>query len=263
MPALIRELGRRGAVQENYAGRSLPGAAGIAALIVSLLALAPLVLLDEVATVDLLEPTLPAVAMLVIGVALLGFLDDLAGAGAGGPRGLRGHGSALAGGTLSTGSIKAVGIVALAGLYMAGQGLAVWRYLVAVGVLALAAHVFNLLDLRPGRAGKVFIALGVVVALVGWTVRPLEITGLFVGPLIALFPYDLSERAMLGDTGAGAMGAVAGLWIVLTASGTVQAVVLAVLATIAIYGELRSLSTLIERTPVLRQLDSLGRPSHA
>lgn len=35
-------------------------------------------------------------------------------------------------------------------------------------------------------------------------------------PILVLLVPDLRERAMLGDTGAGAVGAVAGLWIVLT-----------------------------------------------
>jgi hypothetical protein len=30
---------------------------------------------------------------------------------------------------------------------------------------------------------------------------------------------------------------------------------------VTVYGELRSISALVERTPVLRQLDSLGRPA--
>ena len=66
---------------------------------------------------------------------------------------------------------------------------------------------------------------------------------------------------MLGDTGASLLGAIAGLWLVLTLSGAGQLVALGVLAAVAVYGELRSLSELIERTPGLRQLDSLGRPA--
>jgi UDP-GlcNAc:undecaprenyl-phosphate GlcNAc-1-phosphate transferase len=38
-------------------------------------------------------------------------------------------------------------------------------------------------------------------------------------------------------------------------------VALALLAGITLYGELRSISALIERTPGLRQLDSFGRPT--
>ncbi len=73
--------------------------------------------------------------------------------------------------------------------------------------------------------------------------------------------YDLRERAMLGDTGANLLGALAGLWLVLTLSGTGQLVALAVLLAVTLYGELRSISALVDRTPVLRELDSWGRPS--
>jgi UDP-N-acetylmuramyl pentapeptide phosphotransferase/UDP-N-acetylglucosamine-1-phosphate transferase len=68
---------------------------------------------------------------------------------------------------------------------------------------------------------------------------------------------------MLGDTGSNAIGAVAGLWLVLTLSVPAQAVALAVMAALTIYGEFRSISAVIDRTPGLRHLDSLGRTSHA
>jgi UDP-N-acetylmuramyl pentapeptide phosphotransferase/UDP-N-acetylglucosamine-1-phosphate transferase len=68
---------------------------------------------------------------------------------------------------------------------------------------------------------------------------------------------------MLGDTGSNAIGAVAGLWLVLTLSTTAQAIALAVVLLITVYGEFRSISAFIERTPGLRLLDSLGRISHA
>ena len=72
---------------------------------------------------------------------------------------------------------------------------------------------------------------------------------------------DVRERAMLGDSGASLLGALAGLWLVLTLSGTGQLVALALLVALTMYGELRSISELIDRTPGLRQLDSWGRPT--
>ena len=73
--------------------------------------------------------------------------------------------------------------------------------------------------------------------------------------------YDMRERALLGDSGASLLGALAGLWLVLTLSGVGQLVALALLGAVTVYGELRSISALIERTPGLRELDSWGRPS--
>ena len=66
---------------------------------------------------------------------------------------------------------------------------------------------------------------------------------------------------MLGDTGANLLGALAGLWLVLTLSSTGQLIALGLLLMITFYGEFRSISALIERTPGLRQLDSWGRPT--
>ena len=45
--------------------------------------------------------------------------------------------------------------------------------------------------------------------------------------------------------------------------GLVMFYALGVIAAITIYGEFRSISRLIERVPLLRQLDSAGRPTHA
>jgi UDP-N-acetylmuramyl pentapeptide phosphotransferase/UDP-N-acetylglucosamine-1-phosphate transferase len=179
------------------------------------------------------------------------------------PRGWRGHGKAILGGGFSTGAAKAAGSLGLALFALSGQDRSTGDYLVAVGVLVLATNLFNLLDLRPGRSAKVLILLGAALSLGAWDAEGLWTVGLFVGPILVLLPFDLRERGMLGDTGSNAIGAVAGLWLVATLSTTGQAIALAVMAVVTVYGEFRSISALIERTPGLRQLDSLGRIQHA
>jgi hypothetical protein len=64
---------------------------------------------------------------------------------------------------------------------------------------------------------------------------------------------------MLGDVGANLIGAVAGLWLTYAFDTTGQLIALAVVLALTVYGEFRSLNTLIERTPLLRQIDSIGR----
>jgi hypothetical protein len=161
---------------------------------------------------------------------------------------------------LSTGVLKAAGSLGLALYAMSYAGLSTGRWLLASIVLVLATNVFNLLDLRPGRATKVFVLLGVGLTIGAASVRALWALGLFAGPALIAGIYDLRERAMLGDTGANLLGALAGLWLVLTMSEAGQAVALAVLALVTVYGELRSISKLVERVPLLRELDSWGRP---
>jgi hypothetical protein len=94
-----------------------------------------------------------------------------------------------------------------------------------------------------------------------WTIAPIELLGIFAGPILVGAWLTLRERAMLGDTGANLLGALAGLWLVLTLSGTGQLIALILLAALTVYGELRSISGFVERTPGLRHLDSLGRPA--
>ena len=79
--------------------------------------------------------------------------------------------------------------------------------------------------------------------------------------MLVLAPYDLRERAMLGDVGSNVLGAIAGFWLVMTLSTLGQAIALALLVAITVYAEFRSLSALVDRNPLLRRLDSWGRLS--
>jgi UDP-GlcNAc:undecaprenyl-phosphate GlcNAc-1-phosphate transferase len=263
-PALLGALTQAGHTRPNYRERSLPFPFGVLILAAALLALIPLMLIQRLASTAVFYPVMLPVALYALGVLALGLIDDtLAREDGDGPsqRGWRGHGAAALRGELSTGVLKAGGSLGLALLAMSYLGLSNGRWLLAAGVLVLATNVFNLLDLRPGRSTKAFVLLGAGLTIGSSEVRPLWALGLFAAPALVAGLYDLRERAMLGDTGANLLGALAGLWLVLTLSGTGQLVALVLLAGITLYGELRSISSLIERTPLLRQLDSLGRPT--
>jgi UDP-GlcNAc:undecaprenyl-phosphate GlcNAc-1-phosphate transferase len=261
-PPLVRGLREQGFARENYRGEQVAFPAGIAIPVAALLALAPLSLFAELADEEVFRPGTGAAVTYVIGVALLGLLDDLVGSDSA-ARGWRGHARAAATGGLSTGAIKAVGSLGLALYALSGTGRDTGEYLLAVGVLVLATNLFNLLDLRPGRSAKALVLLGLALSLGAMDADPLWTIGLFLGPILVLLPLDLREVGMLGDTGSNAIGAVAGLWLVLTLSVAGQAVALAVMAAVTIYGEFRSISALVDRTPGLRHLDSLGRTTHA
>ena len=276
-PAVLRTLGEGGHTRLNYRRRPLPFPFGVLIVAAALIALIPLALLARVAGTEVFHPELLPIALYALGVAMLGLIDDTLGQDRAGlpgrtgdeldrpprpaPRGWRGHGRAALRGELSTGALKAAGSLGLALFALSFEGLSKPRWLLAVGVLVLATNVFNLLDLRPGRAIKAFVLLGAGLTLGSLDARPLWSLGLFAAPALVAGLYDLRERAMLGDTGANVLGALAGLWLVLTLSGTGQLVALGLLAAITIYGELRSISGFIERTPGLRALDSWGRPS--
>jgi hypothetical protein len=128
-----------------------------------------------------------------------------------------------------------------------------------VALLILTTNLFNLLDLRPGRAEKGIALLGAGLCLRAWTLAPLELLGIFVGPVLVGAWLTLREQAMLGDTGSNLIGAVAGVWLLTAFDGDARLIALAVVAAITVYGELRSISATIESVPPLRWLDSLGR----
>jgi hypothetical protein len=117
-------------------------------------------------------------------------------------------------------------------------------------LVALSANVLNQLDTRPGRALKAF---GLGSLLVRRRPGRAEVLAVLIAP------YDLREMAMLGDAGSNALGAVLGLGSVARLTGRRRWSAIGALAGLTLLGEARSLGALIERTPVLRELDALGR----
>jgi UDP-N-acetylmuramyl pentapeptide phosphotransferase/UDP-N-acetylglucosamine-1-phosphate transferase len=259
-PSACRALAASPLARNNYRGERLASPLGLVIVAAALAALVPLALLERLAHSSVLLGELAWIALFVLGVALLGLADDALNGDA---RGWRGHLGALRAGRADTGILKALGTLALALLAMLSLGGDTARFLLGAAVLVLATNAFNLIDLAPGRAIKSLVLLGAVLTIASGELRPLWALGIFAGPALVVGWYDLRERGMLGDSGASLLGALAGVWLVLTLSQIGLIVALVVLAAIAIYGEFRSISALIERAPVLRHLDSLGRLQHA
>jgi hypothetical protein len=138
----------------------------------------------------------------------------------------------------TTGVLKLVGIPLVA--------LARTRSVSGALLVSLCANALNQLDTRPGRALKAYIAGALVVD------APLALA-------VLLAPYDLREMAMLGDGGANGLGAMLGWSSVDRFTGRGRWVAIGALAGLTVLGERRSLGELIERTPILRELDAWGR----
>ena len=256
----IRDMWAAGLRRENWRGREVAFPAGVVLIACSLVALAPLAILDDRADLDLLDPDLARWSVFVIGMGLLGLIDDTMG-GAGGlraPRGWRGHARAVMHGKFSTGAVKAVGAIGLAAFATMGnrEGL---HYVVDLFLLLLTTNLFNLIDLRPGRVEKLLVLLLAGVCLGAWTVAPLHLLGVFIGPVLFGAALTLRERAMLGDTGSYLAGAIGGISLLVAIPFAGRLIALAIVAALTIFGEFRSISLAIERVPLLRSLDSLGR----
>ena len=219
--------------------RELPGAAaspfpaGAVLVACSLVALAPLAVLDDRADLDLLDPELRRWAVYVLGVALLGLLDDALGRGAGrrGPAGLaRPRARPWPPGASRPARSRRSGALALAAYATSGLGRHDLGYVADLALLLLTTNLFNLLDLRPGRVEKVFAALLAGLCIGAWTVAPLDLLGIFIGPVLVGAAFTLRERAMLGDTGSNLVGALAGISLLVTLGDTGRLVALGVVA---------------------------------
>jgi hypothetical protein len=164
-------------------------------------------------------------------IAAAGLADDL---WSGPERGLRAHLRARR----TTGVLKLVVIPAV--------GLLATRKLSGALLVALAANHWNQLDTKPGRALKAYLIVA----------GPLRAP---LGPAAVLLPCDCREMTMLGDAGSNVLGGLLGLRSVGRLTGRRQWIAIAALASLNLLGDRRSLGELIERTPVLRELDAIGR----
>jgi hypothetical protein len=125
----------------------------------------------------------------------------------------------------------------------------------------------NLFDLRPGRAQKIYllalalaiacIAVFGVVKLMGWDLLALALAAL--GPLIAVWRFDLGEKGMIGDAGAKSMGAFLGFLFATALPFWALAIVTVGLALVNLLSERVSFSKIIEGNRVLSTLDEWGR----
>ncbi|MBD2898926.1 hypothetical protein ACQPZ8_22100 [Actinomadura nitritigenes] len=201
-------------------------------------------------------------AALLAGAAsgILGGYDDLAGSAS--SRGFKGHLGALARGEVTSGAVKILGIGAtgLAAAAIAGSPAPTRRgraldTVVNGAIVAGGANLMNLFDLRPGRAIKVGVITGTPLALA----RPSSaVAAAPLGAAAALLPEDLAERAMLGDTGSNALGALLGLAATRLGRGP-RLAVLGGLVALNAASEFVSFTKVIAANPVLNRIDMLGR----
>jgi hypothetical protein len=219
-----------------------------------------------------------AMLVLVLGMCLAGLLDDVSGGRE--ARGFKGHFGEALHGRFTTGFFKAlVGfLVALAATAQFSQQVIVGaapygQWLLDAALVALTANLFNLMDLRPGRALKVFFPLMVLTvaltarleALAGGATA-LQPVNAYLAPAVSvvavalvLFPGDLREKFMIGDAGSNVIGAVVGLGLVLGLDFWWRLGVLVFLVLLTALSEKISFSRVIEGNRMLNWLDQLGR----
>jgi UDP-N-acetylmuramyl pentapeptide phosphotransferase/UDP-N-acetylglucosamine-1-phosphate transferase len=185
-----------------------------------------------------------------------GLVDDLAPSG---PRGLRKHARAFAGGRVTTGIVKLVVAVVAAVVVVALEPPRPWWVRVAgVALVAASTNVWNGLDVRPGRSLKAFVPIGLAFVALGDIAHAPAVFGITIGAVVVLW-YDLRERAMLGDGGATLLGFAAGLAIYLLLPDWTVLIAAPAAIALNVIAETITLSRAIDAVPALRWFDRLGR----
>lgn len=241
----------------NFRGRAVNLSGGVATALASLAGAATA------------PPRLRTPALLAAGVSVAtGAADDFASEPTA-AKGLKGHLNALARGQLTTGAMKLLGISGVsllsARLISRGRPSTMARSIVDVlssgALIAGAANLINLFDLRPGRALKVSGAIAAALAL-----DPTNPDGralaCSVGGVAAGAAYrDLHEATMLGDVGANTLGGLLGVALASHPNPRLRAGALIAVVGLILASEKVSFSHVIEHSPGLAWLDNVGRLS--
>lgn len=254
LPLVLHLWKRWGLKAANFRDEVIPQSVGVVLLVVLL----PLLLLD-ILLAPFPEPERLRFLACILGFGVLGFLDDKFGDKR--IKGLRGHfAEALFRRRITTGLVKALGGLAVAGLIASNIGYAsVFQTLLAALVIALSANVTNLLDLRPGRACGFFCASSIALLvgvgfMAGHSYTP-SLLYLLI-PALLIWDKDAQAKLMLGDSGSNLLGAALGLALCEWTVWQIQLVALLLFIALHLLAERYSLTALITKNALLRRLDS-------
>lgn len=242
-----------GLIRKNYRGEMIPVGMGIA-FIPALMVNSAILTYFNIEHDRLL--LIFVLLFAVMAMAFAGIMDDAIGNRD--VTGLKGHFLSMFNGRLTTGGFKAVlggfiGIVVSAAVADNILGVVVGTL-----VVALATNFMNLLDLRPGRAIKVYLIISILVLIFAGDFNR-QLYMLLLPGVVSYFIFDLKALSMMGDAGSNVLGVFIGVMIVISFSIQVQLVCLVGLIAIHVLTEKYSLTKLIEQNSVLNFIDKLGR----
>lgn len=242
-----------GLIRKNYRGEMIPVGMGIA-FIPALMVNSAILTYFNIEHDRLL--LIFVLLFAVMDMAFAGIMDDAIGNRD--VTGLKGHFLSMFKGRLTTGGFKAVlggfiGIVVSAAVADNILGVVVGTL-----VVALATNFMNLLDLRPGRAIKVYLIISILVLIFAGDFNR-QLYMLLLPGVVSYFIFDLKALSMMGDAGSNVLGVFIGVMIVISFSIQVQLVCLVGLIAIHVLTEKYSLTKLIEQNSVLNFIDKLGR----
>ena len=205
----------------------------------------------------------------LLGMGLVGLIDDVMGGQK--DKGFIGHFRALFQGRLTSGALKALYGCGLAAVLSTGlwalsmaEARVSWasgtfNFVINLALIGLTANLINLLDLRPGRASKVFLLITVIAFFLSKKPELFGLTLPLVAVVLAYMRFDLKGYVMMGDVGSNLLGGVLGLMMAWTFTPWTKAFAFIILLFLNLLSEFVSFSRIIDNWRVLRFLDQIGR----
>lgn len=236
--------------RKNYQDKSIPSGFGLIYIFSYLFAAPFMILLTDINYLLLIK------LFLLTGMTLIGFIDDFLGDS---NKGFKEHlKKLLKNKYLTSGLLKAImgGLLGInAALLAGGSFLTIFLNTLLV---PLSVNTFNLMDVRPGRALKLYLFLSSLLFLCApeWV---LLLIMPIIGTSLALFPIDLKENGMLGDAGSNLLGASVGFSLLFILDLPLKIIVLSVLLLAQWIGDTVSFTKIIENNRCLKFIDNLGR----
>lgn len=252
MPFIYKMLVEANRVGKNFRGDSIPVGMGITYVPVVILSLLAIHFLFQ-----RMNETYLTFLSVVLMMALVGITDDLMGNRD--TLGFKGHIGCLIRGRLTTGGFKAVagGIVSvLASVIISHSYIEV---IINVLLIALFTNLLNLFDLRPGRAIKFYLLIGILFLILGVSSESTLILYLTIGYCVAYLPQDLKAKSMMGDVGSNTLGVSLGIVSATSFPMKYKYIIVALLIIVHLIAEKYSITAIIKNNRVLRYFDELGR----
>lgn len=195
--------------------------------------------------------------LLILTLSLMGWLDDHYGTKK--IKGFKGHFRAFfVHGKFTSGLLKAI-LGTFISIYVSfSMKEELLLGVVASLVLIFSIHLFNLLDVRPGRCIKSFWFLLVLILPFSLQTQLIIYFAPIFFSTLVLFHFDRKRLAMLGDTGSNVLGGIYGFILISFSMLQVQLVILTLFIVLSIVSERHSFTDYINKSPWLSKIDRWG-----
>lgn len=231
-------------IDQNYRGKKVLVIGGIIFLVYHFMIL---ILLK-----DVLSSYWEKYFFLVIITAFVGIIDDFYGTKS--IKGFKNHFKSLFKAKITTALLKILIIFITA--FVINLNYSYLLMTINITLILLMANFINLVDLRPGRAYKIYFLLFFPsIFYKGWQLLFISYVIIFL--LVA--EAELSEKIILGDSGSNCLGVCLGYFYSTNFSLILKIILIIVLLILNFSAEIYSFSKIIENNKILNYFDKLGR----